>query len=136
MTEATGKAVSGRWQAEVVTEYRCIPMDELTPWGDVVTKFCNIGVTFVVISRGCTAIRFRVNRRDDRPLTFTDTRDEETGVAGSTGLWGTRPPSRPGGRRRSLRPTGFVAEVARLIGTQRATDIVQQVSIAKPPSGH
>jgi hypothetical protein len=134
MAQATGKAVSAPWHAEVVTEYRCIPMDELTPWGDVVTKFYNIGTTFVVISRpGFDAIRFRVNRRDDRPLTFTDTRDEETGVAGSTGVWGTWPPSKPGGRRRTLTPTAWKAEIRRFIGEAEADTFVRFLSKGKPP---
>jgi hypothetical protein len=127
MANVTGHAPTGRWHASLVTEHRCVPMAETTPWGDPVVKFCNVAVSHVVISKpGYEGVRFRVNRRKDRPLTFTDDREEHTGTARSTGLWGTRPPSQPG-RRPSLTPTAWIAEVARLIGRERAEEIVRQL---------
>jgi hypothetical protein len=126
MMNATGNALAGRWQAEVVTGHRCIPIKERTPLGDAVVRFFKVEVSHVVISKaGYEGVRFRVNRRNGRCLTFTDTREEQTGTAGSTGLWGTRPASKPGGIRRSLRPTAWVCEVAQLIGTERAEEIVR-----------
>jgi hypothetical protein len=123
MMNATG----GRWQAEVVTEHRCIPIKKKTPCGETVVTFCKVPVSHVVISKpGCEGVRFRVNRRRDRCLTFTDSREQHTGTAGSTGQWGTRPASKPGPRR-SLTPIAWTSEVARLIGTQRAEDIVRSL---------
>jgi hypothetical protein len=62
---------------------------------------------FVEIFRpGCGRVLFRVNRPKSGGITFTDTRDCQTGIAGTTGLWGTRPPLRVP-RPRSLRPNAF-----------------------------
>jgi hypothetical protein len=125
MTNATGEVRAGRWQAELVTEYRCIPKYEKTPWGDTELKFYNVPMSYIVISKpGTDGVRFGVNRRLNRPLTFTDYREAETGTVGSTGQWGTRKPSKPGPRR-SLTPRAWVAEVGRLIGTEQAEAIVQ-----------
>lgn len=125
MMNATGNALTGRWQAEVVKEYRCIPKHEEKPWGDTVVTFRKIVVSHVVICKpGYEGLQFRVNRRNDRPLTFTDSREQQTGFAGSTGRWGTRVASKRG-RRQSLTPTAWIAEVARLIGTERAQEIVR-----------
>jgi hypothetical protein len=64
-------------------------------------------------------------------LTFSDSRECRTGTAGSAGLWGTRPPSQAG-KRRSLTPTAWVAEVSRLIGGERAWEIVRSLGGGKP----
>jgi hypothetical protein len=125
MANAMGNIPLGRWQAELVTELKCIPMEEVKPWGDTVLTFRKIAVSDVVISKpGCKGVRFRVNSREDRPLTFTDTREYDTGTAGTGGLWGTRSEQRRGPRR-SLTPRAFIAEVSRLIGTDRAEEIVR-----------
>jgi hypothetical protein len=71
-------------------------------------------------------IRFRVNHRAGRSLTFTDAREEGTGTIGTTGIWGTLPPQ-PAGRRRVLTPTAFTAELARFVGFERACEIVQSI---------
>ncbi len=51
-------------------------------------------------------VRFRVNRDRSGRVTFTDTRERKTGIAGVTGIWGTLPPPRPI-RPRSMTPTAF-----------------------------
>jgi hypothetical protein len=131
MTNTTCNAPTGRWQAEVVTMYRCIPMEERTAWGDPVITYRKVPVGYVVLSRPCgDEIRFRVNLRKDRPISFTDPREAMTGAGGTAGVWGTRPEQRPG-RCRSLTPSGFVAEVSRLIGTERAEEIVREVTREK-----
>jgi hypothetical protein len=76
-----------------------------------------------VFKPGGALIRFRVNRRHGRCLTFTDSREQLTGTAGTRGIWGTLP-EQPAGKPRSLTPTAFREEVARLIGLERAEQIV------------
>src|SRR5262245_20284326 len=58
-------------------------------------------------------------------LVFSDSRECSTGVARSTGRWGTRPPSKPGGRRRTMTPTEWKAEVRRFIGDEEADQIIR-----------
>jgi len=71
-------------------------------------------------------VRFRVNRRKDRRLSFTDYREQQTGAAGTTGIWGTLPPQ-PAGKPRSLTPAGFRLELAALVGAERADEIVNSL---------
>jgi hypothetical protein len=49
-----------------------------------------------------------------------------TGTAGTRGIWGTLPEQRAGSPC-SLTPTGFRMEVARLIGADRADEIVREL---------
>jgi len=132
MTTATSKS-NLAWRAEVKWESRCIPMPEGTPEGEMEeTPENETGVSFLkvwdcfvdVFRPGCERIRYRVNRRKDRRLTFTDRRESLAETAGTTGIWGTRPAPRAG-RPRALTPTGFQVEVARLIGAERAEEIVR-----------
>jgi hypothetical protein len=75
-----------------------------------------IRVCFVDFSRaGIDPIRFRVNALQDGRFTFSDPRGRNSGTAGTTGIWGTRP------------PTNFRVEAARLIGADRADQIVRQI---------
>jgi hypothetical protein len=71
-------------------------------------------------------IRFRVNRRDRRVVSFTDYREQNTGTAGTAGIWGTLQPQ-PAGKRRSLGPATFQAELARLAGAERAKEILESL---------
>lgn len=83
---------------------------------------------FVVVFRGdCDSVYFRVNRPRSGGLSFTDSRECKTGVAGTTGMWGTRPPMRAS-RPRSLTPTALKLEVTRLIGRERAEQIAREVT--------
>lgn len=82
-----------------------------------------LDLLYVVLSRGSDDLLFCVNRRKGS-LTFTDYREQFTGSTGTAGLWGSLPPQKPG-RRRSLSPSAWVSEVARLIGTERAREIVR-----------
>jgi len=113
------------WQAEVRWERRYVHMEEESAEGETVDTFLKVWDCFVdVFPPGGERIRFRVNRRDGRCLTFTDLRDRTAGTAGTTGIWGTWPAPRAD-RPRALTPTGFKAEVARLIGAERAEEIVR-----------
>ena len=140
------------WQAEVKSEFRYLPMTaettegepeqtgdgeivrrpSTTRWrkaeeGETVDMWLKVWSCFVDVFRpGGERIRFRVNRRDGRRLSFTDPRERTAGTAGTTGLWGTRPALRAN-RPRALTPTAFKAEVARLIGADRAEEIVRQL---------
>lgn len=66
-------------------------------------------------------------------LVFSDRRECSTGTAGSTGRWGTLPPSKPGGRRRTMTPGEWKAEVRRFIGEEEADRIIRYLSMGKPP---
>jgi hypothetical protein len=151
LSMATAKCKSNSaWQAEVNWKPRYVPMKaettegglEKTTDGEVVRRppttrwrlaedgeevdmwlrVCDCSVD--VFRPGGERIRFGVNRPNDRHLTFTDPRDRTAGTAGTTGIWGTRPALRAA-RPRTLTPTGFKAEVARLIGAERADEIVR-----------
>jgi len=77
-------------------------------------------------------IRFRVNRRKGRWLTFSDPRDRIKGIAGTTGLWGTLPPQ-PAVKPRPSTLTEFRAELARLIGAEKAQEIIKDLLKKFPP---
>jgi hypothetical protein len=79
-----------------------------------------------VFREGCEPVRFRINYPKSGGITFTDTPECETGIAGTTGLWGTRPPMRVA-RPRSLTPNAFKVEAARLIGKERAEQILLEL---------
>jgi hypothetical protein len=98
------------WEAEVTAQQRTIVdeyVDVTRPDGD--------------------RIRFRVNRSGGRVVSFTDYREQGTGTAGTTGIWGTLPPQ-PAARRCSLTPTAFRAELARLAGQVRADEIIESLN--------
>ncbi len=99
------------WQAEVTERKRWIIeefVDVSRPNGDEVQ------------------IRFRVNRRNDRAVSFTDYREQGTGTAGTTGIWGTLPPQRAA-RHRTLTLTAFRSELTILVGAGRADEIVESL---------
>jgi len=149
MTTATSKSNPG-WQAEVKWERRDLAMKEetiegamvettdgelvqrppTTRWrkaedGETVDMWLEVSDCSVDVFRpGCERIRFGVNHRNGRRLTFTDPRGRSAGTAGTNGIWGTRPALRAD-RPRALTPTGFKSEVARLIGVERAEEIVR-----------
>jgi hypothetical protein len=151
MTTATSTG-SPVWQAEVKWKRRFVAMTAettegeteetadgegprtrpTTRWrkaeeGETVDMWLDASDCFVDIFRADNErICFRVNRRDGRRLSFTDPRERTAGTAGTTGLWGTRPALRAD-RPRALTPTAFKAEVARLIGADRAEEIVRQL---------
>ncbi len=92
------------------------PVKEITVWSNVVEIF----------RPGCESVRFRVNRSKSGQITFTDTRDGKTGIAGTTGMWGTRPPMRPS-RPRSITPNAFKVEAARFVGMERAEELLREI---------
>src|SRR5713101_6172323 len=134
------------WQAEVKRERRYYTTDEFpvadregapdgvageTPEMQTVEILHSVREYFVEVSKpGGARISFRVNRRRGRHLTFTDSREQFTGTAGTRGPWGTLP-EQPAGKSRSLTPTGIRMEVARLIGAERAEEIVRELMASK-----
>jgi hypothetical protein len=135
------------WQAELNWESRWIPVAEDTPEdapagrtgetvegaaqgtaeGEPVVSFLKVWDCVVEVSApDCVPLRFRVNRHRGRSLTVTDSRDRFAGTAGVTGLWGTLPPL-PANRPASLTLTAFQAELARLVGAERAAEIVRTI---------
>jgi hypothetical protein len=72
-------------------------------------------------------ISFLVNLREDRDITFTDPRGRNIGTAGVTGIWGTRP-APPVVKPRPLSISAFRIEAARLIGAERADEIIRTLS--------
>ena len=129
------------WQAEVKWETRFYRIEQRVPKGEIggtpeveaveateveiVEELHRVSELFVHVFRpGCQRISFLVNRREGRGITFTDPRERNTGTAGTTGLWGTRPPA-PAGKPRSLTPTAFKIELARFIGAEQAEKIVR-----------
>ena len=96
------------------------PVKEITVWSNIVEIF----------RPGCESIRFRVNRSKSGHITFTDTRDGKTGIAGTTGIWGTRPAMRPS-RPRSITPSAFKIEAARFVGMERAEEILREIINAR-----
>lgn len=97
------------WQAEVTVRERKI-IEE-----------------FVEVTRpddNRVVIRFRVNRRGGRIVSFTDYREEGTGTAGTAGIWGSLTPQRPA-RRCTMTPTAFRHELAERIGEERAIELIK-----------
>jgi hypothetical protein len=83
---------------------------------------------FVDFSRpGRDRISFLVNHREGRDITFTDPRGRNMGPAGVTGIWGTRP-APPVVKPRPLSISAFRIEAARLIGAERADEIIRTIS--------
>ena len=141
-TIATAK-VSPAWQAEVGSLRRFYTTEEPDPFAELdlgaevasarpappatVTVLHSVLRCVVRVSRpGCDAIDFFVNHRGGRDITFTDPRGRDLGIAGVTGIWGTRPAPivyKP----RPLLPTAFRAELARLIGAEPAASIVAEI---------
>jgi len=143
MTTTTPGNSNPSWRAEVKWERRYyrleeeVPKDEIqeTPQGETkgtpetqtVETIESVRECFVdVFKPGGERIRFRVNRREGRPLSFTDPREQFTGAGGTRGIWGTLP-EQPAGSPRSLTPTAFREEVARLIGSDRSEEIVRSL---------
>jgi hypothetical protein len=130
------------WRAEVRWERRCYTtIEQETPAEigeatdpetadapdvhlvEVLRTFSDL---FVDLDRpGSPRISFRVNYRAGRGVTFTDPRARDAGTAGVTGIWGTLPAPRLD-KPRPLSPTAFRIEVGRLIGAERAEQIVQE----------
>jgi hypothetical protein len=87
-----------------------------------------VAACFVDFSRyGCDRISFLVNHREGRDITFTDPRGRNMGIAGVTGIWGTRP-APPVVKPRPLSISAFRIEAARLIGAERADEIIRTIS--------
>jgi len=76
--------------------------------------------------RGCDRLRFQINERDRGEITFSDPRERNAGTVGTTGIWGTLPPL-PACKPRPLSVITFRVELARLIGAERAEEIMRTV---------
>jgi hypothetical protein len=132
------------WQAEVKWGTRSYTTDELVRKGEIeetadgelveapedkiVKVLHRVRVRVVHVFRtGCQRIRFLVNHREGREVTFTDPRERNAGTAGTTGIWGTLP-ALPAGMPRPLSVTAFRAELGRLVGAERAEEVIRSVT--------
>jgi hypothetical protein len=137
MTTAATTKSEPAWQAEVAWARRYYtaqeeapthPGEEATAEKSMVSVLRPVMRCYVHISRpGCDRISFLVNHREGRDVTFTDPRGRNMGTAGVTGIWGTRPAPRAY-KPRPLSISAFRFEVARLIGAERADEIIRTLS--------
>jgi len=67
-----------------------------------------------------------VNSLDGGQLSFSDICQQTTGIAGTTGIWGTLPAALAA-RPRSLTPTSLKREAARLIGAEKAEELLRAI---------
>jgi hypothetical protein len=127
-----------RWGKRYYTTEEQVPGEEAGETADgaagkapemtTVTVQHSVTECFVHVSRpGCEPIRFLVNHREGRDITFTDPRGRNMGIAGVTGIWGTRP-APPVVKPRPLSISAFRIEAARLIGAERADEIIRTIS--------
>jgi hypothetical protein len=127
-----------RWGRRYYTTEEQVPSDDAEETADgtvteapemtTVKVQHSIAACFVDFSRpGCDRISFLVNHRDGRDITFTDPRVRNMGTAGVTGIWGTRP-APPVVKPRPLSISAFRIEAARLIGAERADEIIRTLS--------
>lgn len=119
-----------RWQAGLDERRVYVKHRRRTADGETKTISRPLDLCYVILRRDDMKISFCITRPKGR-LTFSDRRECLTGTAGSTGQWGTRPASKPG-KRRTLTPTAWVAEVSRLIGRDRAEEIVRKLGHSPP----
>ena len=129
----TSTTAAPAWQASLAT--RRIYPRRLKKTEDGETKVVSMSVNLfyvILYRREDEEIIFPVSwPLPHGRLVFSDSRECLTGVAGSTGLWGTRPPSKPG-KRRTLTPTAWKEEVRRFIGEEEADWFVRFLSKGKP----
>ena len=127
-----------RWGKRYFTTEEQVPSQEAEESADgaaakapekiTVTVQHSVEACFVDFSRpGCDRISFLVNHREGRDITFTDPRGRNMGTAGVTGIWGTRP-APPVVKPRPLSISTFRIEAARLIGPERADEIIDTIS--------
>jgi hypothetical protein len=104
--------------------------------GEVTWKSREVWEYFVAVSRpGCEQVQipFRVNRRKQKWVSVTDPREQGTGTAGATGIWGTLSAA-PAGKGRTLTPAAFARELTLLIRDEDAKAIVEELrELAQPP---
>jgi len=114
------------WQAGISYRRVYVKQQVETDDGEIKSRSKPLDLVYVVLQRGeQECIPFCVCRRKSG-LTLTDRREELTGEAGTDGMWKSRSPQKRG-RRRSLTPTAWVAEVSRFIGAERAREILRQL---------
>jgi hypothetical protein len=140
---ATARAdVKPLWQAKLKWTSRCIEVPARSDASEEINGaepasekkdaeavvLLSVWSCFVEIFRPeCGRVLFRVNHTKSGRITFTDKRDCQTGIAGTTGISGTRPPLRVP-RPRSLTPTAFKVEAARLVGRERAEQLLPEIT--------
>ena len=122
---------AGRWQAGFA-ERQIYPKRRVEkPDGEIKIVSRPLTLLYVTLDRGDgEQIAFCVSWPKGR-LVFSDNRECHTGTAGSTGQWGTHSPSKAG-KRRTLTPTAWKVEVSRLIGMEKAEQIVRILSNGNP----
>lgn len=108
------------WNAQIVRGDRRFPEIEDSETGAKI-RICVMS-TAVVISRNEHRIIFPVSRRKGH-LTFTDNREMKTGT-----FYDRREDRQVGaGSKKSLTATAWIQEVSRLIGRERANQIVSEL---------
>jgi hypothetical protein len=129
--EPGGRSAGARRRARAAApraKFRALRVEIIqTPEKQIVNTLHSVMECFVDVfnARG-DRISFRVNMGDGRDLTFTDPRDKLAGRAGLRGIWGTLPEPPPNPPR-PLTPTDFKDVDARLIGPERAEQIVKEI---------
>ena len=132
-----------RWRACITGQKRYVPLDEHQRAkrrdrarldGKSAEEVAALKDFIVTSSRfaeihheGYEPVRFRINRQKSGHITFTDRRECETGIGGTTGLWRTLPPMQAG-LPRSLTPNAFKAELGRLVGIETAEQVIREIT--------
>jgi hypothetical protein len=121
-----------RWRAAITGRRIYVKRKKDTTQGEAQGVSRPLDLLYVVLGRTEDESVYFCVTRPNGQLTFSDSRECWTSAAGTTGQWGTRPASKPG-KRCTFTPTAWVAEVSRLIGTERAEEIVRRLSRGSPP---
>lgn len=115
MAMTASRQAAPKWQAGITVRRIYIKKTREIKDGETKDVSRPLDLLNVILERAeGESISFCVTHPKGR-LTFSDRRECRTGSAGTAGIWGTRPASNPG-KRRSLTPTAWMAEVSRLIG--------------------
>ena len=123
---ATGMLEARQWEVGFAKRRIYVKKRVESPDGEIKIRSVPLDLLYVIVQRSeHEVIPFFVSRRNGR-VSLTDYREQMTGTAGSGGFWDTLPLPKPG-RRKSLTPTGWKAEISRLIGSQKAEDILRDL---------
>ena len=118
------------WRTRYSTKTENVAPDETdeSAAGATIETLHSVRVWYVEVFRAeGPRIRFVVNHREGRALRFTDPRERSAGTLGTTGIWGTRPAPKAV-KPRPMTATVFRFEFARLIGAERAEEMIRAVT--------
>ena len=121
------KSVATSWNAEVEREVKMVPTGKHDAKGREL--FTRVAKTTVFLTGPHGSLAFKVGRGKGGHPVFTDSRENRTGDAPLTNR-GPLPGERytKPGPVRKLTATGWVAEVTRLIGAERARQVAADVA--------